>query len=121
VGLRYSGESRAVRPALYALMGLAAVCGSGAVLQGPEAPLFAARLWGAIERQREEHGLALSPVEWPGYERARSAARAPTEPAAWDTAWAEGRALVLDEAVAMALQLRALQATEGPGNRVAEG
>jgi hypothetical protein len=73
-----------------------------------EAPLLAARLWGAIERQREEHGLALSPVERSGYERALSVARAQTELAAWDTAWAEGRALALDEAVAMALRLRPL-------------
>jgi hypothetical protein len=78
------------------------------MLVGPEAPLLAARLWGAIERQREEHGLALSPVERSGYERALRVARAQTELAAWDTAWAEGRALVLDEAVAMALRLRPL-------------
>ena len=88
--------------------------------QKPVAPLLAARLWGAVERLRDEHGLALSPVERPAYERVLAAAQTQADSGAWSTVWGEGRALSLDEAIAFGLKLRHLQVTEEAGSHLAE-
>jgi tetratricopeptide (TPR) repeat protein len=104
-GLRYSMQVQMVRPLTYALAGLAMACGCGAVAEA-EAPLLAARLWGAVEALREEHGIHLPPMDRSGRERAISAAQAQADASAWAAAWAAGRALTLDEAITLALQLR---------------
>jgi non-specific serine/threonine protein kinase len=61
-----------------------------------------ARLGGASEALREELGAALHPVLHASHDRAVQAIRAALGEAAFMTAWAEGRALPLDEAVALA-------------------
>jgi non-specific serine/threonine protein kinase len=82
----------------YCLLGLAALAAQEG---GPER---AARLWGAAAALREAHGLHL-----PALLRARSegyaaAARAQVGEAAFAAAWAAGRAMTLEQAVADALE-----------------
>lgn len=65
----------------------------------------AASLWGAAERLSEEIGVPLPPGERSSYEAQVVAARtAIGDEAAFDVAWAEGRALTLDQAIALALE-----------------
>jgi tetratricopeptide (TPR) repeat protein len=66
-------------------------------------PVHAARLFGAAEALRESAGVPLPPVHRADYERARAAARAALDELAWRTAWAEGRALLMQQAIAYAL------------------
>ncbi|WP_309721138.1 tetratricopeptide repeat protein [Armatimonas sp.] len=63
-------------------------------------PDNAALLWGAAERQREEFGKAISSPKLHDTDRVK----ATLGEAAYATTWAGGRALTLDEAVALALQ-----------------
>jgi hypothetical protein len=79
------------------LEGLAAV----AAAQGQ--PLLAARLFGAAEALREALGTPLKPSERAGYDQATQATRGALGEDSFAAAWAEGRALPLDEAVTMAL------------------
>jgi hypothetical protein len=65
------------------------------------APLHASRLWGAAERLREEIGAPLPPNEKSRYEQQVAAARAAL---ADDAAWAEGRAMTLEQAIELALE-----------------
>jgi DNA-binding NarL/FixJ family response regulator len=60
-------------------------------------------LWGAAEALREELGTVVSPVERYVYEPYIAAARAELEETAWRAAWAEGRAMTLEEAIEYAL------------------
>ena len=62
-----------------------------------------ARLWGAAESVRETIGATLSPVELRVYGSYIDAASTKLEGAAWEEAWAEGRALRVEEAVEYAL------------------
>ena len=66
-------------------------------------PLRAARLWGATASLRE----ATGEEHWPMFQRAddevRAAAHAEVGEAAWTIAWAAGRALTADQAMAEAL------------------
>jgi predicted ATPase len=65
--------------------------------------VFAARLWGATECLREEVGAPLPPNDRQRYEHFISIARASlADDAAFDAAWAEGRAMTLDDAIALA-------------------
>ena len=98
-------ESLAIRHALgerrtiaYSLVGVAEVVAAlGSILS-------AARIWGAAERLREEIGSPLAPNERPAYDQRVGAARAALgNDAAFDPAWQEGRALSLDEAIALAM------------------
>ncbi len=72
----------------------------------------AARLFGAAEALREQIGIPLQPIERDDYERAVGAARTQLDEAAFSAAWAEGRALALEQAIEYAL-LRA--ETRPPG------
>jgi Tetratricopeptide repeat len=66
----------------------------------------AARLFGAAEALRESVGsssLSLSPAERGAYETAVAATRAELAPDVFAAAWAEGRALPLEQAIACAL------------------
>jgi predicted ATPase/DNA-binding SARP family transcriptional activator len=79
------------------LEGLAAV----AVAQG--AAERAARLFGAAAALREAIGAPLPPDERADYERQEAPVRAALHEAAFAAAWAAGRAMPLDDAVAFAL------------------
>src|SRR5262249_44691785 len=60
----------------------------------------AARLWGAAEALRDHSGFTFIPIERPSYELAVAAARAKLGAAAMDAAWATGRALSPEQALA---------------------
>ena len=87
------GESAIV----WSLAGLAGV----AVAQ--DAAELAARLWGAVEAERERSQRREAPASRAGYERARDRARAALGPDAFAAAWAEGRPMTLEQAVAEAV------------------
>ena len=62
------------------------------------------RLWGAVERLREEIGAPLPANERCEYEQQVTTARAVLgDEAAFDAAWQEGRAMTMEQAIAAAL------------------
>ena len=64
----------------------------------------AARMWGAAEALREAIGAPLPPNLAPYHDEQVAAARALAAEMDWDTAWATGRAMPLEGAVAEGLQ-----------------
>ena len=77
----------------------------GGLLAMTNSPLNAARLWGASEREREVLSLPITPENQKWLTVQVTAARAAlNDDAAFDAAWQEGRALTLDDAVALALK-----------------
>jgi len=64
----------------------------------------AARLFGAAEALRENINIPMMPTERPEYDREGSDLRANMDEAAFAKAWAEGRALTMDQAIAYALE-----------------
>ncbi len=64
----------------------------------------AVRLFGAVEALLEQLGTSLERNERADYDRYVAAVRTELDQAAFDTAWAEGRNLSLDQAVALALE-----------------
>jgi hypothetical protein len=58
---------------------------------------------GAAEALRETIGLPLAPVDRAAYERNVAAVRAQFDAASFAAAWAEGRAMTLEQAIAYAL------------------
>jgi non-specific serine/threonine protein kinase len=70
-------------------------------------PERAAPLLGAAEELCAATGLSPSPAERAEHDRSVAAVRTALGEAAFAAAWAEGRALALDEAVAFALEARA--------------
>jgi non-specific serine/threonine protein kinase len=64
----------------------------------------AAQLWGAAEALREEIGSPLSPEEQEAYERTVASASGLLGEETFTTAWAKGRTMTLDEAIALALE-----------------
>ncbi|HET9493282.1 MAG TPA: tetratricopeptide repeat protein [Chloroflexia bacterium] len=62
------------------------------------------RLFGAAERLREVTGVPLSQAERDYYTQFLDTARQQVDAVRWDTAWAEGRAMNTEQAVAYALQ-----------------
>ncbi len=79
------------------LEGLAAVSQAGGL------PDRAARLFGAAETLREAIGSPLPPAVCTDYDRDVASARAALEAEAFARAWAEGRAMALEQAVEYAL------------------
>jgi tetratricopeptide (TPR) repeat protein len=70
-------------------------------LTGPEP---AARIWGRVERLREEIGAPITPAQRPWYDRQVTAARAALgDGVAFDLAWQEGRAMNLERIVRYSL------------------
>jgi predicted ATPase/DNA-binding CsgD family transcriptional regulator len=69
-------------------------------------PVRAATLWGAAEALREQMGMALSALDLAasGYERDLAAVRAELGEAPFEAAWARGREMSLEQAIAYALQ-----------------
>lgn len=65
----------------------------------------AARLFGASEALREAIGASVLPYYRGEYERGVAAARAPLGEAAFAAAWAEGRAMTMEQAIEFALAL----------------
>jgi len=78
------------------------LAGLGSVAALDEEPERAARLWGAAEALRQTIGCRPAPAARATYERLLAEARAQLGDAAFDTAWAEGQALSLDQALAEA-------------------
>jgi non-specific serine/threonine protein kinase len=63
------------------------------------APARAARIWGSTEHPREELDAPIPFAERADYQKGVAAARAALGDEAFERAWAEGRAMSLDEAV----------------------
>ena len=61
---------------------------------------WAARLWGAAETVRETIGAPIAPRERPAYESRVTAARAQHGEKTFATAWAEGRLMTPEQALA---------------------
>jgi predicted ATPase/DNA-binding SARP family transcriptional activator/DNA-binding CsgD family transcriptional regulator len=97
--LRVLRELRDKVGTLYCLLGAAGVASS----RGQ--PARAARLWGATEAMRETIGLTLSPFHSShyDYEGHLAAARSLLDEAAWEAAWADGRAMTPEQAIEYAL------------------
>jgi predicted ATPase/class 3 adenylate cyclase len=74
------------------------------IARAEDQPARAARLLGAAEALRELIHIPMADYERPEYEREVAALRAQMDAAAFGAAWAEGRAMTLDQAVAYALQ-----------------
>ena len=72
-----------------------------------EAPLRAARLWGAAEALRQSIGCRPAPAGRATREQLMAAARAQLGDSAFDAAWAAGQTLTLEQAVALALNAAA--------------
>ncbi|HSH81589.1 MAG TPA: adenylate/guanylate cyclase domain-containing protein [Herpetosiphonaceae bacterium] len=105
-GLRLAqhyGSKRQLQEALDGLAWLAAPEGMarGAPGEGAER---AARLFGAAEALREACGEVLSPPERSVQEHHVAIAQVHLDEAAWQAAWAAGRAMPLEQAVAYALE-----------------
>jgi hypothetical protein len=81
-----------------ALEGLASIVAT----QG--AYTWAARLWGAAEALRQAHGLHFYTLLRTRSERYVAAARADLGEQAFASAWAEGQAMALEQAIAYALE-----------------
>jgi predicted ATPase len=79
------------------------LAGLGSVAALDEEPERAARLWGAAERLRQAIGCRAAPATRATYERAVAAARSQLGEEAFAVAWAEGRALPLEQVIAEAL------------------
>ena len=86
---------------------VAGLVGGLAVLAGPAAAKGqserAVRLLGASEALREATGLGLQAADQFEIDRYVASARAQLDEATFEAAWAEGRAMTLEEAVAYAL------------------
>ncbi len=81
----------------------AAIEGLAGVAAAQGQPERAARLFGAAEAQREAHGEPLPPAYRAGYEHDVATARAQLDAATFAAAWAAGRAMTLEQAIAYAL------------------
>jgi predicted ATPase/DNA-binding CsgD family transcriptional regulator/DNA-binding XRE family transcriptional regulator len=77
----------------------------GAVAGVAGDPEQAARLLGAAEALLERHGVAVYPTELPRLERASAPARARLSETSFAAAWAAGRTLPVEQAIAEALQV----------------
>src|SRR5438105_3967284 len=76
--------------------------GRVALAQG--SPARAATLFAAARTQFDTTGLAMDPDEGPEYEKGLTAIRAALDEKAFSAAWATGKKMSLDEAVALALR-----------------
>jgi hypothetical protein len=109
-------ESLAVRRAEDDRSGIATCLeGLATVAAGQGQPARTARLLGAAEALRQAIGSVLPLVERPAFEAAVGMARAATGQGPFVAAWAAGRALPLDEAIAEALGEPVLPPRDRPG------
>lgn len=93
--LRKLGDKRCIAASLESFAGLAVA------LKQPER---AARLWGAAAALREEVGAPLSISEREEYDRETAVARESLGEEAFTAAWAAGRAMTLEQAIACVLE-----------------
>jgi hypothetical protein len=96
---REMGDKRGI---VETLIGLAGVAAGSSDMPG------ATRLASSAENLRVSIHLVLGPVEELIYGQAVSAARAALGDDAFDTTWAEGRAMMLEDAIALALGQEAI-------------
>jgi hypothetical protein len=95
----------------YCLEGLAEVAGA----RGQ--PKRAARLWGAAAALREAIGAPIPPAERPHYDRNMAAARAQFDAAAFDTAFAAGRSMTLEQVAAEAKAMVSIRMPDAEANQ----
>jgi tetratricopeptide (TPR) repeat protein len=100
---RRIGDRHGIAYSLEALAALEAAEGATRASEGEPGALRAARLWSAAEALREEIGSPMPPSERVEYDRQLREARAAVGEAGFAAAWAEGRALTLEEAISRAL------------------
>ena len=74
--------------------------GLAGVVAAQAEPTWAAQLWGAAKTLRDTIGTPIPPVERAGYERSVAAARAHLGEKAFTAAWAEGRTMSPEQALA---------------------
>jgi hypothetical protein len=110
-------ESLKIRQALGYLRGVATwLEGQASVVAGPGAALAAARILAAAQRLREDIGSPPAPNERPGFDRRITAVQeAIGDEGAFARAWAEGRALSLEQAIDLALDTAAPPTTNADG------
>src|SRR6266568_6205067 len=75
-------------------------------------PERAARLLGAVEALREVSGIRLSPLRRAEYDRTVEGIRAHLDQATFAQAWAQGRAMPLEQAIAYALETKDALSTD---------
>ena len=80
-------------------------------LSGGQVTLWAARLWGAAQTIRDTIGAPMPPVDRVDYERAVAAVHARLGKEAFAAAWAEGRTMTPEEAIAAQGRLATPQPT----------
>jgi predicted ATPase/class 3 adenylate cyclase len=98
-------ESLAIRRELGDQLGAAeSLEGLGELARATGRPARAIRLWGATSAVRERIGAPLTPEEHADQERLLAAARAALGEEAFAAAWAAGRAMPLEQAIAAALE-----------------
>jgi predicted ATPase/serine/threonine protein kinase/DNA-binding CsgD family transcriptional regulator len=78
----------------------AGLLGLGEVIAAQRQGAWAAQLWGAAEALRDATGIPIPPVELADYERAVSAARVHLGEKAFAAAWAQGRSMTPEQALA---------------------
>jgi tetratricopeptide (TPR) repeat protein len=81
----------------------ACLAGLAAVYMAEGMGQHAARLLGAADALFDAHGFGPRPSDTPDVERTRANLRAQLDKASFEVAWAEGRAMNLDKAIAFAL------------------
>jgi hypothetical protein len=117
--LRQGGAIDAILESLEGLAGLA-VAEERSHAGGSADALRAVRRLGAAEATRDVLGLPIPPGDRAAYERDVAAVRDLLDAAARETAWAAGRAMTLEQAIAYALgedeQGRALSGQEQMAN-----
>ena len=79
------------------------LAGVAAILEEQAQPEQSAQLLGATEALLETTGAVLWPADRIEYERDVSDLRAQLDEAAFDAAWAEGRAMTMEQAIETAL------------------
>jgi hypothetical protein len=79
------------------------LAGLAGVAQGEGQPQRAAKLLGAVEALPERVGIYLTSFDRVGFERMCAVARAQLDEATFVVAWAAGRAMTMEQAIAEAL------------------
>jgi non-specific serine/threonine protein kinase len=107
-GLTVSAELGNEADIVHCLEGLATVAGAeGRIVR-------AARLWGAAEALLEKIEAVYTYVPDRSINRSQVAARSQIDEAAWGAAWAEGRTLTSEQAIAYALEREAAPESAAP-------
>jgi predicted ATPase/DNA-binding winged helix-turn-helix (wHTH) protein len=111
-------ESMALFRATGDRCGIAACLEAVAEIAGAQSQIAqAARLWGAAAATREAIGIPLAPVGRAHYEWQLTSVCAQLDPALWRDAWAEGRAMTMEQALAYALDLADAQPRDAEDRR----